>query len=64
MFDLGISSYKDLVFAQSDFISLVGALNESIRLITIYYMFKNSFRIKTRLLESLWSQKKPFKGSI
>ena len=46
----------DLVFALSEFLRLVGALNESVRLITVQYMFKNSFRIKTTLLESLQSQ--------
>ena len=36
------TSYKDLVFAQNDFLRLVGAPNESLILIIIYYMFKYS----------------------
>ena len=55
MLDFGKTSYEDLVFVRSDFIRLVGAPNESLRLIIIYYMFKYSFRIKTSFLESLWS---------
>ena len=51
--------YKDIVFARSDLIRLVGAPNESLRLIIIYYWFKYSFRIKISLLESLRSRKKP-----
>ena len=34
--DLGKTSYKDLVFARGEFLSVVGAQNESLRLITIY----------------------------
>ena len=41
---------------------LVGAPNESLRLIKIYYMLKYSFRIKTSMLESLWSQKNRLKA--
>ncbi|MDD0213339.1 hypothetical protein PSY81_23315, partial [Shigella flexneri] len=50
------ASYQDLVFARNDFLRLVGAPNESLILIIIYYMFKYSFGIKTTLLESLHSQ--------
>ena len=32
------TSYKDLVFARGDFLSVVGAQNESLRLIIIYYI--------------------------
>ena len=32
------NSYKDLVFARGEFLSLVGAQNESLRLIIIYYI--------------------------
>ena len=55
--DLGKTSYKDLVFARSEFLKLVVDPNESLRLILIYYMFKYSVEIKKTLLESLRSQK-------
>ena len=58
------TSYNDLVFARNEFLRLVGVLNESLILIIIYYMFKYSVGIKTTLLESLWRQKKYFKGYI
>ena len=38
MLDLGKTSYKDLVFAPGEFLSVVGAENESLRLILIYYI--------------------------
>ena len=38
--DLGKTSYKDLVFARGEFLSVVGAQNESPRIILMYYMFK------------------------
>ena len=34
------TSYKDLVFARVEFLSVVGAQNESLRIILMYYMFK------------------------
>ena len=52
----------DFVFARGDLLTLVGALNETLRLIIIQYMFKYSFRIKTTLIESLRSQKRPLKA--
>ena len=64
MLDLGKTSYKDLVFVRSDLIRLVGAPNESLRDIIIYYSLKYSFRIKTSLLELFQSQKNPFKSLI
>ena len=36
--DLGKASYKDLVFARGEFLSVVGDQNESLRLIIIYYI--------------------------
>ena len=36
--DLGKTSYKDLVFARGEFLSLVGTQNESLRLIITYYI--------------------------
>ena len=44
------------------FLRFFGAPNESLRLIVIYYMFKNTFGNKTTLLESYRSQKSPFKA--
>ena len=38
--DLGKTSYKDLVFARGEFLSVVGAQNESLRITLMYYMFK------------------------
>ena len=48
--------YKDLVFALGELLSIVGAQNESLRIILMYYMFKYLFGITTTLLESLRSQ--------
>ena len=52
--------YKDLVFARGEFLSVVGAQNESLRIILMYYMFKYCFGIATTLLESLRSQNTQF----
>ena len=60
--DFGKTSYKDLVFARGEFLRLVGAPNESLRLIIIYYMLKYTFRIRKTLLESLWILKSPLKA--
>ena len=53
------TSYNDFVLARSEFLWLLGATNEPIGLIIVYYMFKYSFRIKITLPESLRSQKSP-----
>ena len=58
---MGTTCQKDLVLARSDFLKLVGAQNEPLRLIIIQYMFKYSCRIKTTFPESLRSQKSPLK---
>ena len=50
------TSYKDLVFARGEFLSVVGGQNESLRIILMYYMFKYGFGITTTFLESLRSQ--------
>ena len=55
------TSYKDLVFARGEFLSVVGAQNEFLRIILMYYMFKYSFGITTTLLESLRSQTTQFR---
>ena len=34
------TSYKDLVFARGEFLSVIGAQNESLRIILMSYMFK------------------------
>ena len=34
------TSYTDLVFARGEFLSVVGAQNECLRIILMYYMFK------------------------
>ena len=47
----------DLVFARGEFLRLVGAQNECLRLIIIDYILKYKFGIKITLLESLLSQK-------
>ena len=60
--DLGTTCQKDLVFLRSDFLRLVGAQYEYVRLTIIQYMFQYSCRIKTTLLESLRSQKSPIKA--
>ena len=38
--DLSKTSYKDLVFARDEFLSVVVAQNESLRIILTYYMLK------------------------
>ena len=58
------TDYKHLVIARSEFLKLVGAPNESLRLIIIYYMFKFTFFIKTTLLEYLRRQKRPLKALL
>ena len=60
----GKTGYMDLVFARNEFFRLVGAPNESLILIIIYYMFKYSVGIKATLLESLRSQKSILKDYI
>ena len=45
------TSYKDLVFARGEFLNVVGAQNESLRIMLISYMFKYWFGITTTLLE-------------
>ena len=56
------TSYKDLVFARGELLSVVVAQNESLRVILMYYMFKYWFGITTTLLESLRSQNTHFRA--
>ena len=50
--DFGTTSYNHFVLARSEFLRVVGARNEVLRLIIIYYKFKYLFGIKTTLVES------------
>ena len=43
------TSYTDLVFARGEFLSVVGAQNESLRIILMSFMFKYWFGITTTL---------------
>ena len=54
--------YKDLVFPRGKLLSVVGAQNESLRIILMYYMFKYWFGITTTLLESLRRQNTQFRA--
>ena len=56
--DFGNTTYNDFVLARSEYLRNIGAPNESLRLIILYYMFKYTFGTKTTLLESLQNQKK------
>ena len=56
MLDLGKTGYKHLVLARSEFLMVVGASNEFLRIIKINYMFKYTIGIKKTLLESLQNQ--------
>ena len=64
MLDFGKTTCNDIVLVLTEFLRHIGAPNESLRLIIIYYMFKYTFGTKITLLESLQNQKMPFKGSI
>ena len=46
MLDFGKTTYNDFVLAQIEFLRNIGAPNEFLRLIIIYYVFKYSFGIK------------------
>ena len=50
--DFGKTSYNHFVLARGEFLRVVGARNEVLRLIIIYYKFKYLFGIKTTLVES------------
>ena len=43
MVDLGKTSYKDLVFARGEFVSVVGGQNESLRYVQILIWDHNNF---------------------
>ena len=51
MLDFGKTSYKELVFVTSEFLRLVGAQNESLRVIIVFYKLKYTFGIKITFLE-------------
>ena len=56
------TSYKDLVLTRGEFLSVVGAQNESLRILLMYYMFKYWFGITITLLESIRSQNTHFRA--
>ena len=60
---MGKTSYNDFVLARGEFLRLVGAPNESLRLIIIYYMFK-PVREQKNFGRAAWEPKKHFNGSI
>ena len=60
--ELGKTFYKYSHLARIEFFRFFAALNESLRLVIIYYMFKYKFWIKTTLLESLRNQKSLLKA--
>ena len=64
MLDFDKTSYTDFVFGRNEFLRLVGAPNESLILIILYYIFEYTFVIKTTLLESLRRQKSPLKAQL
>ena len=61
MHDFGKTTYIDFV-ARIEFLKYIGAPNESLRVIIIYYKFKYTFGIKTTLPESHRTQKSPLKA--
>ena len=56
------TSYKDLVFAGGEFLSVVAAQNESLRVILMYYMFKYRLGMTTTFLETLRSKNTHFRA--
>ena len=56
--DFGKTSYNHFVLGRSEFLRLVGALNEFLRFTIIYYMVKYFFVIKTTLLEAQGAKKR------
>ena len=64
MIDFDKTSYTDFALARNEFLRLVETQTEFLSLIIIYYTFEYTFGIKTTLLESLWSQKSPFKARL
>ena len=62
MIDLGKTGFKHFVLPRSEFLKLVGAPNEFLRLTIINYMFKYTFGVKKTLLESLQNQKSHLKS--
>ena len=61
--DLGKTSYKDIVFVRGEILSLVGAQNESLRLIIIFY-FQTHIWDQNNFATVTSKPKNPFKGSI
>ena len=61
--DLGKTSYKDLVFARGEILSLVGAQNESLSIIIMYYI-KILISDLNNFARFTSEPKNPSKGSI
>ena len=57
------TSYKDLVFARGEFLSVVGGQNESLRLIIIYYIKLHIWDLNN-FARFTSEPKNPSKGSI
>ena len=57
------TSYKDFVLARSEFLRHIGAPNESLRLIIMYYT-SNTHLGSKNFAGATSVPKKPFKGSI
>ena len=51
MLNFGKTSYNDFALERGEYLRLVGAPNESLGLIIIYYTFTYTFKNKTTLLE-------------
>ena len=64
MFDFSKTSYTEFVLARNEFLRLVGGPTESLRLITIYFTFEYTFRIKKNVARVTSEQKLSYKGSI
>ena len=62
MLNFGITAYKDFIFAQSNFLRLVGGPIEFFRLIIIYYIFKYSFSIKNNFARFPSARKQKCRG--
>ena len=61
--DLGKTSYKDLVFARGEILSLVGAQYESLSIIIMYYI-KIQISDPNNFARFTSEPKNPSKGSI
>ena len=61
MLDFNKTSYTDFVLARNEFLKLVGAPNESLKLLTIYYIIislRDPFGPPTHLINSVRAETK------